>query len=164
MTIKEMDPDDFVEFVESDSIVTGLLKPEALNKYIHDPDKMDKIMVEGMELRLNGFHKIVKDGSEGILFIKINLELGQFLYTSSDNPGSEEILAHFMPQFMAASEQTGLALVDVRTVATESLGSMKRVKGVTSTEDLMNVLAKERLESMKKEADKQVAKVNGDTP
>lgn len=143
MTIAELDPNDIKEIIETDSMITAVMNPDVAKKYIENIEDCEKITFEGMDLRLNGFDKIVKDGSEGVLFFKINLQLGQFMYATSDKPGSDEILAHFMPQFIKGSGETGLKLVDVRAVATESLGSMKRAKGVTTTEALLEIMKKE---------------------
>lgn len=38
------------------------------------------------------------------------------------------------------ANQTGLILVDIRAVAAESIGSLKRTKGVTTTKELKEIL------------------------
>lgn len=85
-----------------------------------------------MELKLNGFKKLKKQGGtrQAVMYVKVNPELAQLLYAVSEHDDAEQVRQEIFPALIDIANQTGLILVDVRAVATESIGSLKREKGV----------------------------------
>ena len=151
MTIDQLNPKGIREIIETDTVTTAVMTKEAaidLKKVFEGEG--DTIHIEGMEMQLFGFNKLKqKDGSlEGTLYLKINPELGQLLYATSDGKDADKILADILPELENMSSKLGLQLVNVLTVAVESIGSLKREKGVTSTEDLMKILEQEQEQSI----------------
>lgn len=145
MSIQDMNPIMFREIIETDTIRTAILTPEAIEKYKTQLDNCITITVEGMQLRLNGFNKLVKrDGTrQASMYVKVKPELGQLQYAVSDHNDAEQVRQEIFPALIDMANQTGLILIDVRAVATESIGSLKRAKGVTTIEELKEILAKE---------------------
>jgi hypothetical protein len=145
MAISDMDQDDIKEIVETDTVKTAILRPEAAKKFNPDMENCTFITVEGLKLALNGFDELKRrDGSiQASMYIKINTDLGQLLYAVSDHDDANQALKEIFPGLVNIANQTGLQLVDVRAVATEGLGSLKRTKGVTDTGALMEILAEE---------------------
>lgn len=144
MAIADLDPTEIREIIETDTVRTGVFTPEAVEKYKEQLDNCTAITVEGFELRLNGFNVLRKeDGTrQATMYLKVNPELGQLLYAVSDHDDAEQVYQEIFPALINMANQTGLILVDVRAVATESIGSLKRAKNVTSTEELKEILAK----------------------
>ena len=147
MTIEQLDPKAIKEIIEIDTVKTAVMTREAaidLNESLKG--KGDVIHIEGMEMQLLNFQKLrKKDGSlKGTLYLKVNPCLGQILYATSDDKDADKIIIDLMPALEDMSKKTGLQLVNIRTVATESLGSLKRDKGVTTTHDLMKVMEQEQ--------------------
>lgn len=147
MTIEQMDPKCIKEIIETDTIKTAIMTREAAMELKERYEGQGEIVhIEGMEMQLFNFHKLQKkDGSlKGALYIKINPDLGQILYTTSDDKDADKVLMDIMPALENMSNKTGLQLVNIRTVAMESLGSLKREKGVTTTPELMKIMEQEQ--------------------
>lgn len=140
-----MDPKYIREIIETDTVKTAILTPEAVENYKDQLDGCTVIKVEGMELRLNGFNKLKKqDGTrQAVMYVKVNPELGQLLYAVSDHNDAEQVRQEIFPALINMANQTGLILVDIRAVAAESIGSLKRAKNVTTTEELKDILTEE---------------------
>lgn len=145
MPITELDPNEIREIIETDDVKTAVLTPQAVEKYKKQIENCTAITVEGMNLRLNGFQEFSKeDGScEAVMYLKINPELGQLQYAVSDHDDAAKIYRAIYPALVDMANQAGLILVDVRAVAAESIGSLKRAKGVTDTKKLIEILENE---------------------
>ena len=147
MAIDQINPKHIKEVIETDSVKTAVMTREAAIKIKEDFEGQgDTIHVEGMEMQLFGFDKIEKrdESIEGTLYLKINPELGQLQYATSDDKGADKILEDITPTLENMSKNSGLQLVNIRTVAVESIGSLKREKGVTSIQDLTKILEQEQ--------------------
>ena len=147
MTINKLDPKNIKEIIETDTVKTAVMTKEAAIKIReHFEGQGDTIHIEGMEMQLFNFHKLAKkDGTlEGVLYVKINTDLGQILFATSDGKDADKILNDIMPALENMSNKTGLQLVNIRTVGTESIGSLKREKGVTGTKELIKILEQEQ--------------------
>jgi hypothetical protein len=145
MAIDDMDQEDIKEIVETDTVKTAILRPEAAKKFNPDLENCTFITVEGLDLALNGFDELKRrDGSiQASMYIKINTDLGQLLYAVSDHDDANQALKEIFPGLVDIANQAGLQLVDVRAVTAEGVGSLKRAKGVTDTDALMGILAEE---------------------
>jgi hypothetical protein len=145
MAIDDMDQEDIKEIVETDTVKTAILRPEAAKKFNPDLENCTFITVEGLKLALNGFDELKrKDGTvKASMYIKINPDLGQLLYAVSDHDDANQALKEIFSGLVNIANQAGLQLVDVRAVTTEGLGSLKRVKGVTDTDALMDILSED---------------------
>jgi hypothetical protein len=64
-------------------------------------------------------------------------------FAVSDHDDANQALKEIFPGLVNIANRAGLQLVDVRAAATEGLGSLKRAKGVTDTDALMEILAEE---------------------
>lgn len=147
MTIADIDPSTIKEIIETDTVKTAVMTREAaLDMKERFEGQGEIIHIEGMEMQLLNFHKLKKkDGSfKGALYVKINPDLGQILYATSDDKDADQVLMDIIPALENMSNKTGLQLVNIRTVATESLGSLKRDKGVTTTPELMKIMEQEQ--------------------
>jgi len=147
MAIDQINPKHIKEVIETDSVKTAVMTREAtikIKEYFEGQG--DTIHIEGMEMQLFGFDKIEKrdESIEGTLYLKINPELGQLQYATSDDKGADKILEDITPALENMSKNSGLQLVNIRTVAVESIGSLKREKGVTSIQDLTKILEQEQ--------------------
>ena len=142
MTITDMDPKEIREIIETGTVRTAILTPEAVEKYKDQFDGCTVITVEGMTMRLNGFKALRRcDGTrQARMYVKAVPELGQLLYAVSDHDDAEQVRQEIFPGLINMANQTGLILVDIRAVAAESIGSLKRAKGVTTTEELKEIL------------------------
>ncbi|MBC2746210.1 MAG: hypothetical protein HF975_04240 [ANME-2 cluster archaeon] len=146
--IDDLDPEDILDYVETDIVKTALLTKKATEKYkeqLDDTENCDTIKVEGMELVLYGFDKIQsKTGTRNaIMYMKPNFELGQLLYAVSDHDDAEQVQQELLPVLINIANCAGQKLIDVRAVATESWGSVKRAKGVTTNRELTDLLKKQ---------------------
>jgi hypothetical protein len=142
-----MDPSTIKEIIETDTVKTAVMTREAaIDMKERFEGQGETIHIEGMEMQLLNFHKLKKkDGSfKGVLYVKINTDLGQIIYATSDDKDADQVLKDIMPALENMSNKTGLQLVNIRTVATESLGSLKREKGVTTTPELMKIMEQEQ--------------------
>lgn len=147
MTIADIDPGNIKEIIETDSVKTAVMTREAATDIMERYEGKGHIIhIEGMEMQLFNFHKLKKkDGSfKGALYVKINPDLGQILYATSDDKDADQILKDIMPALENMSTKTGLQLVNIRTVAVESIGSLKREKGVTRIDELAKILEQEQ--------------------
>lgn len=145
MPITDPDPNEIREIIETDDVKTTVLTPQAVQKYTKQIENCTAITVEGMDMRLNGFQELSKeDGSrEAVMYVKVNPELGQLQYAVSDHDDATQVYQEIYPALVDMANQTGLILIDVRAVAAESIGSLKRAKGVTDTKKLIEILEKE---------------------
>ena len=145
MSIQNIDPVDIKEIIETDTVRTGVFTPEATEKYKEQLDGCTAITVEGMQLKLVRFDILKKRNGtrKAVMYVKVNPELGQLLYAVSDHSDAEQVREEIFPALINMANQTGLVLVDVRAVATESIGSLKRAKGVINIADLNAVLVNE---------------------
>lgn len=149
MDIEGIDPTQIREVIESDTVRAAVLTRKATKEMEDKCKGCISITLEGdMKLQLHGFDKLVKKDQKynAEMYIKVSPEQGQLLYATSNGSDADKVYAELLPALIDMANKTGLQLVDVRAVATESLGILKRSKGVTTTNELTDVLEVESKE------------------
>ncbi len=145
MAIQDIDPDEFQEIIKTDTITAAIFTQDAIKKYEDELDKSIVIKVEGMELHLVGYGILGKrdESTKANMYLKINQELGQLQFAVSDHDDAEQVRQELFPIISNFATLAGLTLIDVRSVAAEALGMIKREKGVTTNEELMEIMKQE---------------------